>query len=187
MLGLPSELVAALPDPIEHPAHRSPLPPEIVISALSIERCRRCPARSRPVHANDGRSTPTIITLDRHEHRLTPNAYDWRLGEQIRMCGGTLDAAAVTRYDEETIPGSADHGQHQHAAGHHRTRPASRITGGSVELLHDLYAGPPAPLPGQAFILAPKRDRGRAVPGPVLLTVAESAPTGRRSGGTWPP
>ena len=59
--------------------------------------------------------------------------------------------------------------------------------GGSVELLHDLYAGPPAPLPGQAFILAPKRDRGRAVPGPVLLTVAESAPTGRRSGGTWPP
>jgi hypothetical protein len=51
VLGLPSELVAALPDPIEHPAHRSPLPPEIVISALSIERCRRCrgpiPARSR--------------------------------------------------------------------------------------------------------------------------------------------
>jgi hypothetical protein len=27
VLGLPSELVAALPDPIEHPAHRSPLPP----------------------------------------------------------------------------------------------------------------------------------------------------------------
>jgi hypothetical protein len=35
VLGLPSELDAALPDPIEHPAHRSPLPPEIVISALS--------------------------------------------------------------------------------------------------------------------------------------------------------
>jgi hypothetical protein len=51
VLGLPSELDAALPDPIEHPAHRSPLPPEIVISAPSIERCRRCrgpiPARSR--------------------------------------------------------------------------------------------------------------------------------------------
>ena len=27
--GLPSELDAALPDPIEHPAHRSPLLPEI--------------------------------------------------------------------------------------------------------------------------------------------------------------
>jgi hypothetical protein len=54
VLDLPSELVAALPDPIEHPAHRSPLPPEIVISALSTERCCRCggpiPARSREVH-----------------------------------------------------------------------------------------------------------------------------------------
>jgi hypothetical protein len=49
--GLPSELAAALPDPIEHRAHRSPLPPEIVISALSTGRCRRSrgpiPARSR--------------------------------------------------------------------------------------------------------------------------------------------
>jgi hypothetical protein len=50
--GLPSELAAALADPIEHPAHRlPPLPPEIVISALSTGRCRRCrgpiPARSR--------------------------------------------------------------------------------------------------------------------------------------------
>jgi dCTP deaminase len=47
------------------------------------------------------------ITIDPFEPgRLSPNAYDWRLSEQIRVCGGTLDAAAVTRYDEQTIPGS---------------------------------------------------------------------------------
>ncbi|MGH3429857.1 MAG: dCTP deaminase [Pseudonocardiaceae bacterium] len=40
--------------------------------------------------------------------RLSPNAYDWRLGEQIRTCsdapGGVLDAAAPTEYSETTIP-----------------------------------------------------------------------------------
>ncbi len=39
--------------------------------------------------------------------RLSPNAYDWRLGEQIRICGapgGVLDAAAPTEYTETTIP-----------------------------------------------------------------------------------
>ncbi|HXL94469.1 MAG TPA: hypothetical protein VN969_36520 [Streptosporangiaceae bacterium] len=36
--------------------------------------------------------------------RLSPNAYDWRLGEQIRLCDGILDAAAVTRCEEHLIP-----------------------------------------------------------------------------------
>jgi dCTP deaminase len=40
--------------------------------------------------------------------RLSPNAYDWRLGEQIRTCtgvgaGGVLDAAVPTEYTETTI------------------------------------------------------------------------------------
>ena len=36
--------------------------------------------------------------------RLSPNAYDWRLGRQIRTCCGTLDAATATRYSEHAIP-----------------------------------------------------------------------------------
>lgn len=39
--------------------------------------------------------------------RLSPNAYDWRLGEQIRICGApgrVLDAAAPTEYTETLIP-----------------------------------------------------------------------------------
>ncbi|MGH3773899.1 MAG: dCTP deaminase [Pseudonocardiaceae bacterium] len=40
--------------------------------------------------------------------QLSPNAYDWRLGEQIRTCGdapgGVLDAAAPTDYTESAIP-----------------------------------------------------------------------------------
>jgi dCTP deaminase len=36
--------------------------------------------------------------------RLSPNAYDWRLGEQIRLCDGILDAAAATSCDEQRIP-----------------------------------------------------------------------------------
>jgi hypothetical protein len=63
--GLPSELAAALPDPIDHRAHRPPLPPEIVISAPSTERCRRCrgpiPARSperRTINPDDHHPRP---------------------------------------------------------------------------------------------------------------------------------
>jgi hypothetical protein len=41
--GLPSGLAAALPDPIDHRAHRSPLPPEIVVSALSIDTVPQMP------------------------------------------------------------------------------------------------------------------------------------------------
>jgi glycosyltransferase involved in cell wall biosynthesis len=44
--------------------------------------------------------------------------------------------------------------------------------GGSVELLRDLYAGPSAPLPGQAFMLAPQHHPAQPTAGLVLLTVA---------------
>ncbi|MFI6183796.1 dCTP deaminase domain-containing protein [Nonomuraea sp. NPDC051191] len=36
--------------------------------------------------------------------RLSPNAYDWRLGDRIRVCDREFDAAAVTTYVEEPIP-----------------------------------------------------------------------------------
>lgn len=36
--------------------------------------------------------------------RISPNAYDWRLGDRIRRCDGTLDAAAATRFTEYEIP-----------------------------------------------------------------------------------
>ncbi|MDH6136446.1 dCTP deaminase [Kitasatospora sp. MAA4] len=36
--------------------------------------------------------------------RLSPNAYDWRLGETLRMCDGDLDAAVPTAFAETTIP-----------------------------------------------------------------------------------
>ena len=49
------------------------------------------------------------IVIDPYDPaRLSPNAYDWRLGEQIRTCtgatGGVLDAATPTEYTESTIP-----------------------------------------------------------------------------------
>ncbi|MEI5099410.1 deoxycytidine triphosphate deaminase [Streptomyces sp. PmtG] len=36
--------------------------------------------------------------------RLSPNAYDWRLGNMIRICDGDLDAAAPTSFTERPIP-----------------------------------------------------------------------------------
>ncbi|WP_042434103.1 dCTP deaminase [Streptacidiphilus anmyonensis] len=36
--------------------------------------------------------------------RLSPNAYDWRLGDTLRVCDGDLDAAAPTPYAETPIP-----------------------------------------------------------------------------------
>ncbi|MFG3101711.1 deoxycytidine triphosphate deaminase [Streptomyces sp. NPDC048182] len=38
--------------------------------------------------------------------RLSPNAYDWRLGDTIRICDGDLDAAAPTAFTELAIPTS---------------------------------------------------------------------------------
>lgn len=37
--------------------------------------------------------------------RISPNAYDWHLGDRIRVCeGDELDAAAATRVTEHVIP-----------------------------------------------------------------------------------
>ncbi|MGW6945994.1 dCTP deaminase [Streptomyces xanthophaeus] len=37
--------------------------------------------------------------------RISPNAYDWHLGDRIRICeGDELDAAAATRVTEHVIP-----------------------------------------------------------------------------------
>lgn len=45
------------------------------------------------------------ITIDPFdEARLSPNAYDWRLGDTIRICDGDLDAAAPTTFTEQPIP-----------------------------------------------------------------------------------
>lgn len=44
------------------------------------------------------------ITIDPYDPgRLSPNAYDWRLGDTLRICDGTLDAAAPTTFTETTI------------------------------------------------------------------------------------
>ncbi len=36
--------------------------------------------------------------------RISPNAYDWRLGDRIRKCTGNLDAASATEFTEQLIP-----------------------------------------------------------------------------------
>ncbi|WP_242884782.1 dCTP deaminase [Actinomadura litoris] len=36
--------------------------------------------------------------------RVSPNAYDWRLGDTIRVCEVDLDAAASTELPEQVIP-----------------------------------------------------------------------------------
>ncbi|MFJ9567754.1 dCTP deaminase domain-containing protein [Streptomyces fuscichromogenes] len=38
--------------------------------------------------------------------RLSPNAYDWTLGDTLRVCDSDLDAAVPTPYAEITIPAS---------------------------------------------------------------------------------
>ncbi|MER8186968.1 deoxycytidine triphosphate deaminase [Kitasatospora sp. NPDC094015] len=45
------------------------------------------------------------ITIDPFDPaRISPNAYDWRLGETLRVCEGDLDAAQPTTFTETTIP-----------------------------------------------------------------------------------
>jgi dCTP deaminase len=45
------------------------------------------------------------ITIDPYDPaRVSPNAYDWRLGDTIRVCDGDLDAASPTAFTEQTIP-----------------------------------------------------------------------------------
>jgi dCTP deaminase len=36
--------------------------------------------------------------------RVSPNAYDWRLGDTIQVCDGDLDAARPSKFVEKTIP-----------------------------------------------------------------------------------
>jgi dCTP deaminase len=45
------------------------------------------------------------ITIEPFEpERISPNAYDWRLGDRIRVCDGELDAAVPTEFAEHEIP-----------------------------------------------------------------------------------
>ena len=38
------------------------------------------------------------------EWRVSPNAYDWRLGNTIMICDGELDAARPSKFTERVIP-----------------------------------------------------------------------------------
>jgi dCTP deaminase len=38
------------------------------------------------------------------ERRISPNAYDWRLGETLRICDTELDAARSATFVEQVIP-----------------------------------------------------------------------------------
>jgi dCTP deaminase len=45
------------------------------------------------------------IVIDPFEpERISPNAYDWRLGDRIQVCTGDLDAAVATEFVEQEIP-----------------------------------------------------------------------------------
>ncbi|GAB2918832.1 hypothetical protein ACFMQL_20635 [Nonomuraea fastidiosa] len=44
----------------------------------------------------------TITPYD--ENRLSPNAYDWRLGERLRVCDHDLDAAQPADFPEIVMP-----------------------------------------------------------------------------------
>ncbi|MGW0882850.1 dCTP deaminase [Streptomyces sp. NPDC002671] len=45
------------------------------------------------------------ITIEPYDPaRLSPNAYDWRLGDTLRVCDGDLDAATPTAFMEQPIP-----------------------------------------------------------------------------------
>ncbi|MEH0424052.1 dCTP deaminase [Streptomyces sp. B21-083] len=45
------------------------------------------------------------ITIEPYDPAfLSPNAYDWRLGDTIRICDGDLDAAVPTEFTEQAIP-----------------------------------------------------------------------------------
>ncbi|MFC4466112.1 deoxycytidine triphosphate deaminase [Streptomyces xiangluensis] len=47
------------------------------------------------------------ITIEPYDPaRLSPNAYDWCLGDTLRICDTDLDAATPTPYTETTIPDS---------------------------------------------------------------------------------
>ncbi|WP_327417349.1 dCTP deaminase [Streptomyces sp. NBC_01233] len=46
-----------------------------------------------------------LITIDPYDpDRLSPNAYDWRLGSTLHVCEGDLDAASPTAFSELPLP-----------------------------------------------------------------------------------
>lgn len=51
-------------------------------------------------------STGEITISPYDPARLSPNAYDWRLGDTIRVCAGDLDAAMPTAFTEHPIAAS---------------------------------------------------------------------------------
>ncbi|MEU1728431.1 hypothetical protein [Nonomuraea sp. NPDC005692] len=45
------------------------------------------------------------ITIEPYDpRRLSPNAYDWRLGDRIRICDRALDVARPADFEELAIP-----------------------------------------------------------------------------------
>ncbi|MFD9824844.1 dCTP deaminase [Streptomyces violascens] len=56
------------------------------------------PAIAAAIQAGD-------ISIDPYDPaRISPNAYDWQLGDTLRICDGHLDAAAPTTFTEQHIP-----------------------------------------------------------------------------------
>ena len=53
---------------------------------------------------SDARQAGDIVIEPFEAARLSPNAYDWRLGEQLRAFPGPLDAAAPAASSEYVIP-----------------------------------------------------------------------------------
>ncbi|WP_246268625.1 dCTP deaminase [Nonomuraea typhae] len=45
-----------------------------------------------------------IVIEPFHPERVSPNAYDWRLGDHLRMCDAELDAAVPVEFTELAIP-----------------------------------------------------------------------------------
>jgi dCTP deaminase len=49
-------------------------------------------------------ATGDIIIEPYEPARLSPNAYDWRLGDHLHLCDSDLDAATATAFTQLTIP-----------------------------------------------------------------------------------
>jgi dCTP deaminase len=51
-------------------------------------------------------STGEITIAPYDPAQISPNSYDWRLGDTIRICDSALDAATPTAFTEHSIPAS---------------------------------------------------------------------------------
>ncbi|WP_257578666.1 deoxycytidine triphosphate deaminase [Streptomyces sp. JJ38] len=56
------------------------------------------PEIARAIEVGDISITPFEV------RRLSPNAYDWRLGDSIRVCDTDLDAARSSKFTQRSIP-----------------------------------------------------------------------------------